>query len=277
MDDRKQFERLCLIALADACLLEVAKHERNGIERAFGHGSVSTDALARDTRTTLACRLNRQTIGIGHGSRELGSVNGNLADGLRRNGVSCLCAVPGQDLAIGDSAAGKGGAKLALLRITDRELGIGSKQEGRILMSRQIMGHILHARLLIATQECAERIPGGHALAKEKCASVQTKNGRTLVVDDAAAEQPTVTARHGKRIGVPARAGGNHVNMGDCGNLALRLAGDICHTHIALIIGGLITELRGDAQRAIECSARVFAKRSTRLVRALDCHRGHCH
>ena len=139
------------------------------------------------------------------------------------------------------------------------------------------MRHILHARLLIAAQKRTERVPGSHSLAKKKCASVQAKNGRAFVVDNAAAQKPTVAAHHGKRIGVPAGAGRDHIDVRDRGDLALRLAGNIRHAHIALVIGGLITKLRGDAQCTVESGARVLTKRSARLVCTFNRHRRHCH
>ena len=94
------------------------------------------------------------------------------------------------------------------------------------------MRHILHARLLIAAQKRTGTRTGSHALAKKKCASVQAKNGRALVVDNAAAQKPTVTAHHGKRIGVPAGAGRDHIDMSNRGDLALRLAGNIHATPV---------------------------------------------
>ena len=96
-------------------------------------------------------------------------------------------------------------------------------------------------------------------------AGVERQDGRTLVVDHAAAEQPAVATFHRKRVGVPTGAGGNHVHMADGRELLVAATRDIGDAHIALVVARLVAELLCDTERAIERVTDRTAKRRTGL------------
>ena len=96
-------------------------------------------------------------------------------------------------------------------------------------------------------------------------AGVERQHGRTLVVDNAAAEQPALATLHRKRVGVPARAGGDHVHVADGRELLVAAARDIGNAHIALVVARLVAELLRNAECAIERVTDRAAKRRAGL------------
>ena len=80
----------------------------------------------------------------------------------------------------------------ALLAVTHGELGIGGEQERRVGVMRAVVMHVIHARLLVHTEDEAQRIGKLRRLAVELHAvpqvhGMQRHHTRALVVDDAAA------------------------------------------------------------------------------------------
>ena len=96
-------------------------------------------------------------------------------------------------------------------------------------------------------------------------AGVERQDGRTLVVDHAATEQPALTTLHRKRIGVPTGAGGNHVHVADGRELLVAATRNVGDAHIALVVARLVAELLRNAERAIERVTDRAAKRRAGL------------
>ena len=72
-----------------------------------------------------------------------------------------------------------------------------AEERGRIM--RHIMLHIQHAGLLIASEQCADRIPKRNAGILQILQGIQAENAWPLVIHDAAPEQITIllTQREG--------------------------------------------------------------------------------
>ena len=226
---------------------------------------MAADAVGEDLRTALAERRHVDAVGVGDRCRQFRGVDSELTDRLGRNGIRSLGTTPGNDAPALDARALERRRELTLLGVAHRELCIGREEEVRRFMVGKVMRHIGHAGLLVAAQQSAERIARLDAVLDEVCAGVERKHRGTLVVDDATAEQPALAAFHLEGIGVPARAGRNHIDMADRGDLLVGLAGDIGHTHVARGVRRLVAELFRDAERAVEGGTCVLAEGRTRL------------
>ena len=214
---------------------------------------------------TVVERRDLQAVGILDRRRQLVDGNRKLADRLRRNSVGRLGTAPRHDTPAIDPRAHERRPKLALLGIADRELGIGCKQKVGVCVVLQIMVNVGHAHFLIAAQQRTEGIARHDAVLEQIGAGVERQHGRTLVVDNAAAEQPALATLHRKRVGVPARAGGDHVHVADGRELLVAAARDIGNAHIALVVARLVAELLRNAECAIERVTDRAAKRRAGL------------
>ena len=88
---------------------------------------MTANAVGENLRMPVIECGDLQAVGILSGCRQLIGGNRKLADRLRRNGVARLGTAPGHNAPAVDLGAHKRRPKLALLGITDRELGIGRK------------------------------------------------------------------------------------------------------------------------------------------------------
>lgn len=120
--------------------------------------------MGKDLCMSIVERRDLQAVGILDRCRQLVGGNCQFADGLRRNGIARLGAAPGHDAPTVDLGTHERRAKLALLGIADRELGIGRKQEVGVGVTLQIMVNIGHAHFLIATQQRAEGVARHNAV-----------------------------------------------------------------------------------------------------------------
>ena len=127
------------------------------------------------------------------------------------------------------------------------------------------MVNVGHAHFLIAAQQRAEGIARGDAVLEQIGAGVERQYRRTLVVDNAATEQPALATLHRKRVGIPTGAGGNHVHVADGRELLVAAARNIGNAHKALVIARLVAELLRDTERAIKRITDRAAKRRTGL------------
>ncbi len=237
---------------------------------------MATNALRGNARTTWLNRLDGQTISMLNRSRKFICINRNLADRLRWNSICCLSTAPAQNASISAQIfSHKRSAKLALLGITNRELRVRRKQEGRVLLVREIVTNVIHARFFIRAQKCTEGIARFNALAQQKGAGVKAHHSRALVVNDTAAQQPALTTLHRKRVSIPTRTSRNHINVSNRCNLALALTRDIRDTHIAIVMRGLIAKFLRNRERTVERRTRACTKRCARLVGTFNCHRRH--
>ena len=254
-------------------LTQIRHDEADGIDRSLGHRGMTANAVGKNLRMAVIECGDLQAVGILSGRRQLIGGNRKLADRLRRNSVARLGTAPGHNAPAVDLGAHKRRPKLALLGITDRELGIGRKQKVGVRVVLQIMVNVGHAHFLIAAQQRAEGIARHNAVLEQVGAGVERQHGRTLVVDYAAAEQPALAALHRKRVGVPTGASGYHVHMADSRELLIAAARNIGDSHKALVVARLVAELLRDAERAIECVTDRAAKRRAGLRIGSNGHR----
>ena len=233
---------------------------------------MTANAVGENLRMPVIKRRDLQAVGVLNGRRQLIGGNRELADGLRRNGIARLGAAPRHDAPAVDLGTHERRPKLALLGIADRKLGIGRKQKVGVCVVLQIMVNVGHAHFLIAAQHRAEGVARGNTVLEQIGAGVERQHGRTLVVDNAAAEQPALATLHRKRVGVPAGAGGHHVHMANGRELLVTAARDIGNAHIALVVARLVAELLRNAERAIERITDRAAKRRAGLCIGRNCH-----
>ena len=233
---------------------------------------MTANAVGENLRMPVIERRDLQAVAVLDRRRQLIGGNRKLADRLRRNGVARLGTAPGHNAPAVDHGAHKRRPKLALLGIADRELGIGRKQKVGVRVVLQIMVNVGHAHFLIAAQQCAEGVARNNAVLEQIGAGVERQHRRTLVVDNAAAEQPALATLHRKRVGVPARAGGHHVHVADGRELLVAAARNIGNAHIALVVARLIAELLRDAERTVERVTDRAAKRRAGLRIGRNCH-----
>ena len=219
----------------------------------------------------IECR-DLQAVGVLDRRRQFIGGNRKFADGLRRDSVTRLGTAPRYDAPSIDLRAHKRRPKLALLGIADRELGIGRKQKVGVCVVLQIMVNVGHTHFLIAAQQRAEGVARNNAVLEQVRAGIKRQHRRTLVINHAATEQPALATLHRERVGVPARAGGNHVHVADSRELLVAAARDIGNAHIALVVARLIAELLRDAERAIERVTDRAAKRRAGLRIGRNCH-----
>ena len=253
-------------------LAQIRHNEADGIDRSLGHRGMTANAVGENLRMPVIERRDLQAVGVLDRRRQFIGGNRKLADRLRRNSVARLGTAPGHNAPAVDLGAHKRRPKLTLLGIADRELGIGRKQKVGVCVVLQIMVNVGHTHFLIATQQRAEGVARGNTVLKQIGAGVERQHGRTLVVDNAAAEQPALATLHRKRVGVPARAGGHHVHMANGRELLVAAAGNVGNAHIALVVARLVAELLRNAERAIERVTDRAAKRRAGLRIGRNCH-----
>ena len=253
-------------------LAQIRHDQPDGVDRSLWHRGMTANAVGENLRMPVIERRDLQAVAVLDRRRQLIGGNRKLADRLRRNGVARLGTAPGHNAPAVDLGAHKCRPKLALLGITDRELGIGRKQKVGVRVVLQIMVNVGHAHFLIAAQQCAEGVARNNAVLEQIGAGVERQHRRTLVVDNAAAEQPALATLHRKRVGVPARAGGHHVHVADGRELLVAAARNIGNAHIALVVARLIAELLRDAERTVERVTDRAAKRRAGLCIGRNCH-----
>ena len=246
-------------------LAQVRHDQADGVDRPLGHRSMATDTVRENLGMAVLERRDLQAVGVLNGRRQFIGGNRKLADRLRRNGVARLGTAPRYDAPSIDLGAHKRRPKLALLGIADRELGIGRKQKVGVCVVLQIMVNVGHAHFLIAAQQRAEGIARHNAVLEQVGTGVERQHRRTLVINHATAEQPSLATLHRKRVGVPAGAGGHHVHVADGRELLVAATRDIGNAHIALVVARLVAELLRNAERAIERITNRAAKRRARL------------
>ena len=148
-------------------LAQVRHDQADGVDRPLGHRSMATNTVRKNLGMAVLERRNLQAVGVLNRRRQLIGGNRKLADRLRRNGVARFGAAPGHNAPAVDLGTRKRRPKLALLGITNRELGIGRKQKVGVRVVLQIMVNVGHAHFLIASQQRAEGIARGNAVLEQ--------------------------------------------------------------------------------------------------------------
>ena len=106
MHEREKFEEALLPRRKHAReLAQVADDEADRVKRALGHGGVPADAVRRHARHAGPHGLDGEAVGVRPGLGQLGGVDGELHDGLARDGVRRLGARPRENEATLDGRA----------------------------------------------------------------------------------------------------------------------------------------------------------------------------
>ena len=132
-------------------------------------------------------------------------------------------------------------------------------------MGIEIVVDIGHAHLFIAAQKRTEGVARRDTALDEVGAGIEGEHSRTLIVNDAATEQPAFPALHAERIGGPTGSRGHDVHVRDGRHLGSLRARDVGHAHIAVIIRRAVAETLGHGERTVERLAHRAAERGARL------------
>ena len=140
-----------------------------------------------------------------------------------------------------------------------------------------VVVNIVHMGLLVGTQQGAHGVAQGDAAVLQVFEGVQAEDARTLVIGNAAPQQPAVAHAHGVGVGVPAVALGDNVGVGDGGKKLLPFGdgGGVRPADIAVGIIGVQTQLGGDLQRLVKGCLGTGAEGRARLGGTLDTGNGY--
>ena len=171
---------------------------------------------------------------------------------LTVHGVVCHAALDLHDDTVTHRADDLG-TEQALFAVAHREFRIRGEAEGRSGIVLQVVVHILHMGLFVVADQGADGIAQLIALLLEELQGVQSGHHGTLVVGNAAAQQPAVLNAHGEGVGRPAVAHGHHVHMADGRQILFRvLAGQLCVADVVFAVAGGKAHARSQLQRLVQ-------------------------
>ena len=259
-----QLQKAFFFGRAQVVLQQIIHHQGNGVDGALRQRSVAALAVSGDADKAFALAGHLHPVGVGQ-LVLVGLYNGK---GAVRHHVGCYAAFHLYQIAR-QRRTGKGAAVVPLLTVTHREFAVRREAESGLGVVGQIIVHVLHAGLLGAAQQDAQGVRQGLALFFEELGGVQRQHSRSLVVRSAAADHEALALHHGERVGVPAVALGNHIQMGDGGNLLFAFAFDFRVTHVALAVVGVQAEAARHLQGGVQGFAHARTKGGAGLSRAL--------
>ena len=105
-------------------------------------------------------------------------------------------------------------AHMALFAVANAIGSVGGKAHVRLLLVLEVIGYIVHADFFRRTENDPQFPVAFDTGIFQSTQTVQGHNGRALVVGNAPSVGVVIVDHHGVRIGVPALAGGDHVQMG---------------------------------------------------------------
>ena len=159
----------------------------------------------------------------------------------------------------------------SLLPVNQREVGIRAEAEKGSGIIGVIVFQISHAGLFIAAEERAYRIAERDPGILQILQRVKAEHAGTLVVHHASADQKALTLAHGEGILAPAVPGGDDVDMGDGGEIALTaILADRGIADPVFAVDGVQAELRCNLQGAVERPPGLDTERRVRFGRAFD-------
>ena len=224
---------------------------------------MAADTMGGDAREALARLGDHDAVCRG----QLGGAGAHDGLGEARDGVRGRAALDSDDARARrlarDRSRADGGAIEALLAAAHRELGVGREEEVGLGIVGEVVLDVAHVGLLVGAEDHAQGV--GQRLSRDldllgkEAAGVERQHRGALVVGDAAAKQPAVTADHLVGVGVPARALGHDVNVGNRGDLLGRGTGNVGKAEVALAVVGLEAADVGDAEGLVERLARARA------------------
>ena len=268
MDGSLELEERALGVGAEAVLEQVGAEDGDGVLRAGGHARVAADAVRGDAGERLAVLAGILDLKVSRDGQRTG-IRADDGCGKARDGVGGAASLDRANHGTLDGARDGSGAEgraiEALLAAAHRELGVWREEEVRLGVVVEVVLDVAHVGLLVGAEDHAQGVrqalARGRDALREEAASVEREHRGTLVVDDAAAEEPAVATDHLEGIGVPARAGGDDVDVRNRGDLLLGLTDEIRIAEVALAIMRLEAADVGDAECLVECRAGTGAPR----------------
>ena len=141
------------------------------------------------------------------------------------DGIGNRTAVKLHDLLARDGGRGKLAVIDALLAANERELGIRCKAKCRLGIAFKIVGDIAHTGFLVVADNCAqgvwEKFAGFFDVFDKEMRSPKRKHKRTLVVQNASAEQIAVFTCDVERISRPPKAKRHNIGVSNGGDVLL--------------------------------------------------------
>ena len=105
-------------------------------------------------------------------------------------------------------------AHMALFAVANAIGSVGGKAHVRLLLVLEVIGHIVHANFFRRTENDPQFPVAFDTGILQSAQAMKSNNSRALVVRNAPSVGVVIINHHGVRIGVPALAGGDHVQMG---------------------------------------------------------------
>ena len=159
----------------------------------------------------------------------------------------------------------------SLFPVNQREVGVGAEAEEGSGVICVIVLQIPHAGLLVAAEQRTDRIAEREPGILQVLESIQAEHAGPLVVHHTSAEKEAFPLAQREGIRAPAVPGGNHVQMGDGGQIPLTVI--LTHRGIAdlvFAVDGGQPEFLCDLQATVERPLGFDAEGGIRLGRTFD-------
>ena len=235
-----------LVLVAHTVCQQIVHQHADGVHRALGQGGVAAQPLAADPPEARLLLLHGdalrvfQVLRLHQGFRLVGDGVGHDAAADLPDPVQRL---PEEDPAVVD----------ALLPVAEGEVGVGAEAEERRGVIGKIVCHIAHAGLLIGAQQGADRIFQRDVPLLQVLEGIEAEDAGALVVQNAAANDPALPLPHGEGVMGPALAGGDHIQVGDSGEIpVLRSLAQLGIADLVGAVHALESQLPGDLQALLQ-------------------------
>ena len=158
-----------------------------------------------------------------------------------------------------------------LLPVDQREIGVRTEAEKGSGVIGDIMLQVAHAGFFVAAEQRANRIAERNPGILQIFQRVQTEHTGAFVVHHATADQKALALAQGEGILAPSVSGGNDVDVGDGGEIALPpILADRGISDFVFAVDGVQTELRRNLQGAVEGAFGFDAEGRIRFGRTFD-------
>ncbi len=269
MQPGQQLQHLRLVFIAHALSQQIVHQHADGVDRALRQGGVAADARGRHVPEA------RLQFFHAHPLRrlQLAGLHGGLR--LVGDGVDHDAAADVHDIAQGEPEVDAPVVD-ALLPVAEGEVGVGAEAEEGCGEVRKVVLHVTHAALLIGAQQGPDRVLQRDVPLLQILQRVQAQDAGALVVHDAPADDPALPLPHGEGVVLPAVAGGDHVQVGDGGQIpVLRALAQLGVADLARAVHRLQAQLPGDLQALVQSGSgsRAEGRAGLRLpFHAVDGH-----
>ena len=187
---------------------------------------MSTLSMGGNTGEAVALVIDAGVFDINMGSlRQCSGIGAYQCACKTGDGVGDRTAVKLHDLLVRDGGRGKLAVIDALLATNERELSIRCKAKRRLGIALKIVGDIAHTGFLVVADNCAqgvwEKFAGFFDVFDKEMRSPKRQHKRTLVVQNASAEQIAVFACDVQRINRPSKTKRHNIGMSNGGDVLL--------------------------------------------------------